>query len=233
MQDRNGRCIMLVNQNKMSQWKITMWFHIIDNFCVVHGKHDRANWSDIAHTINQPGNTKDVSRCIICDCTYCTADCYIVYWLCFQNLEMRNIWLVAVWRVSHQLTILLHPSYAHINTVTTDLLLVSVHVTLSKRKGNCGCADKFCKNNRNCISMWSEIKCNMSVVVSPVIEIVLLSFSPSPPFALHFMLCHCLINLPPPPFYCVTMVETLQLTEGNEAAQTVAKDEQWLSKRSQ
>ena len=82
---------MLVKQNSVSQRKTTMWFHIIENLCVVHDKHDRANRSDIAYTSNQPGDSRDVSRCIICDCTYCTSDCYIVYWLCFQNLEMGNM----------------------------------------------------------------------------------------------------------------------------------------------
>lgn len=57
MQDRNGRCIMLVKQNKMSQWKTAMWFHIIDNFCVLHDQHNRADWSDIADAINQPGDS--------------------------------------------------------------------------------------------------------------------------------------------------------------------------------
>jgi hypothetical protein len=76
--------------------------------------------------------------------------------------------------------------------------------------------------------MWSAIKCNKSVVVSPVIEIVYLCFSPSPAFALHVILWQCLENLPPPPppLYCVTMRERLQLTKGYEAAQRVVKGKQ-------
>lgn len=65
---------------------------------------------------------------------------------CAFKILKWETWRVAFLRVSHQLTrTLLDPSYAHNNTITPDLLSVSVLVTLSERKGNC-------------ISMWSEIK---------------------------------------------------------------------------
>lgn len=71
---------------------------------------------------------------------------------CAFKILKWETWQVAVLRVSHQLTrILLHPSYAYDNTITPDLLSVSVHVTLSERKGNCVCADNFCKTTGTAI----------------------------------------------------------------------------------
>ena len=51
---------MLAKQNIVSQWKTTTCFHIFENFCVVHDKHDGADRSDIAYTSNRPGDSRDV-----------------------------------------------------------------------------------------------------------------------------------------------------------------------------
>jgi hypothetical protein len=48
--------------------KLPCGFCSIENFCVVHDKHDRVTWPGIAYTIYKHGNSKDVLRCIICDC---------------------------------------------------------------------------------------------------------------------------------------------------------------------
>lgn len=151
MQDRNGRYIMLVKQNNVSQWKTTTWFHIIKNFFVVHDKHDRANRSDIADTSNRPGDLG-----LFEDISFVTALIVLLIVTLFTGCAFKILkwetWQVAVLRVSHQLTrILLHRSYAHDNTITPDLLSFSVHVTLSERKGSCMCADNFCKTTGTAI----------------------------------------------------------------------------------
>lgn len=102
--------------------------------------------------------TRDVSRCIICDCIYCSSNCYIVYWLYFQNLEMRNM------------TGFCLESFTPVNkNFASPKLCTRQHhyswplVGFSSRNFEWKERElRVCwqplQNNRNCISVWSEIK---------------------------------------------------------------------------